>query len=239
MANLISPFVTLAVEDRIAWVSISNTSLNILSTEVLQAITAAVAKADEDPSVAVVALRGSGDRAFSAGADIHEHNPEAEDMHRGAMFDMIDQLIGGCGKPRIAAVRGLCFGGGVDTAFSCDIVVASEDARFAMPEIKLGVMDVVGARVLMSHITPARAIELATTGETIGVERAYQLGMVSQIFPSEGFDEAVREYVASISQHSISALTIGRRVLHGSQALDRAQAIQKLRHAVAHEIDGN
>src|SRR5919204_2085929 len=120
--------VTSRIEDRVCWITIDNPPLNVMTTKIFRDLEAALAQADAEPHVAVVVLQGAGDRAFSAGANIADHTREAEEEHHAALFDLMTRIASYEAKPRIAAVRGYCFGGGIEVAFGCDVVVACENA---------------------------------------------------------------------------------------------------------------
>lgn len=221
------------IEGRVCWITIDCPPLNIMSTKIFRDLESALKQADAEPHVAVVVLQGAGDRAFSSGANIGDHTPEAEEEHHAALFDLMARLAHKDAKPRIAAVQGYCYGGGIEVAFGCDIVVACENARFSMPEIGLGIFAGIGARMLMKHIVPARAFELAASGEKIDARRAYELGMVGRLLPQEGFANALADYVSTFANHSASALSIGRAMFQESAGLGEIEAIEFLRHELA------
>src|SRR5262249_18814089 len=155
--------------------------LNALSFDLLDALADAFDALDAEPACRAIVLTGEGDRAFAAGADIRELARQTsisllvED--RFAVWDR----IGAVRKPLIAAVRGFALGGGCELALTCDLIVASDDARFGQPEITIGVMPGAGGtQRLPRAIGKVRAMELVLTGRPITAPEAAAMGMVNR-----------------------------------------------------------
>lgn len=158
--------------------------LNALNSQVMSELAEALSLADQDPKVAVLVIAGSG-RAFAAGADISQMaNASPRDLmelNHLALWDRIRQVQ----KPLIAAVHGFCLGGGLELAMCADLIVASEDARFGQPEIKIGVMPGAGGTQMLTRLVGAqRAMEMVLTGRMVGAEEAYRMGLVARLVPS-------------------------------------------------------
>ena len=175
-------------------------SLNALSFEILDVLAEALETLDADPATRVVVIRGSGARAFAAGADIRELATQTyASLRDGRRFDAWDRLWA-IGLPMIAAVRGLALGGGCELAMSCDLIVAGEDASFGQPEIALGVMPGAGGTQRLTRaIGKARAMEMILTGRSIGAMEAFTLGLVTAVVPSDATLEAALELAARIA----------------------------------------
>ena len=142
--------------------------------------------ARDDASVRGVILTGSGDKAFAAGADIAEMSTstgvQAEESTRHAQA--VTELIENLGKPVIAAVNGFALGGGCELAMACTIRIASENAKFGQPEVKLGIMPGAGGTQRLPRlIGKGRALQLILTGEIINVQEAYRIGLVNEVVP--------------------------------------------------------
>jgi enoyl-CoA hydratase len=225
--------VTIERDGRIGWITIDNPPLNVLSTATLVGLREAVVELDTDPSIAVIAIRSVGDRAFSAGADVGDHKPGFEEDHHAAMFDLIATLRSVDAKPRICIVKGICYGGGIELSFSCDVVLARDDARFAMPEIKLGIVNIIGARAMMFHAAPAHALELALTGRIVDAEEAFRIGLISRKLRADEFEAAVTGYLNEMASRSSAALRVGRRLMLEGMDLSTGKAIEHLRAGVA------
>jgi enoyl-CoA hydratase len=159
---------------------------NALNTSTLEELRKAIDLADGDDTVRAVILTGAGEKAFAAGADINELallDSMAGREYAGSgqrLLDRIEQL----GKPVIAAVNGFALGGGCELAMACAFRIASENAVFGQPEVKLGIIPGYGGTQRLARlIGKGRALELLLTGETVPAEEALRLGLVNRVVP--------------------------------------------------------
>lgn len=159
-------------------------ALNALSLEVMREAVEATEALDRDPDVGCIVITGSGEKAFAAGADIKEMQPQSYmDMYLSDWFAAWDRL-GQLRTPTIAAVRGYALGGGCELAMLCDLVIASETAVFGQPEIRLGVIPGIGgSQRLTRAVGKAKAMDLCLTGRNMDAEEAERAGLVSRIVP--------------------------------------------------------
>ena len=161
--------------------------LNALNGPTLSDLDAAMAELKADAAVRAIVLTGAGEKGFVAGADINELaalSPVEGQQHarRGQeIFDRIEQL----GKPVIAAVNGFALGGGCELAMACTLRVAADTARFGQPEINLGLIPgYAGSQRLPRLVGRTVALELLLTGDMIGAQRAYEIGLVNRVVPA-------------------------------------------------------
>jgi len=156
---------------------------------------------DRDPSVGVIVLMG-GERAFAAGADLaemSEANPV--DLVLGRRFELWDR-IRKVSKPIIAAVNGYCLGGGNELAMNCDIIIASETAKFGQPEVNVGIMPGAGGtRRLTRVVGKYKAMEMILTGKPISAEEAYRVGLVNRVVPAESLIEEAKKTAVEIASN--------------------------------------
>ncbi len=176
------------IEDGVAVVTLNNPPLNLVTLELTRQLNALVQKLAADPEVRVMVLTGSGSKAFCAGSDIKEF-PKM--MKAGAVvptklateneaYSRIDDFP----KPTIAAVNGLAFGGGLEMAVCCDLIVAEEGNTVALPEIKLGVFPGSGGTIRVTRrIGEGRAKEMMFFGEPLPVQKALEWGLINRIAP--------------------------------------------------------
>jgi enoyl-CoA hydratase len=167
--------------------------LNALNQALMHEVADAMEAFDRDSAIRCIILTGS-DRAFAAGADVREFaDATPVDMVQSYRFQQWER-IRRIGKPLIAAVNGYAFGGGCELAMACDIIIASETARFGQPEIRLGLIPGAGGTQRLTRaIGKSRAMELILTGQSITAEEACARGLVSRVVPREIlFDEAKR-----------------------------------------------
>lgn len=170
--------------------------LNALNAQTLDELSAAVETAAADESTRVLILTGSGEKAFVAGADINElalQTPVGGRDHarKGQrLFDRIERL----GKPVIAAVNGFALGGGCELAMACTVRLAADTARFGQPEINLGLIPgYAGSQRLPRLVGRGRAQELLLTGDMIGAEEAWRIGLVNKVVPAAQLMEEARK----------------------------------------------
>jgi enoyl-CoA hydratase/carnithine racemase len=166
--------------------TIDNPPVNVLSRAVLEALSARLAEAEQDLEVRSVVLASAAEKAFAAGADIHEMaplDPAGARVH-GNRGQSLTRAIERLPLPVIAAVHGICLGGGCEVAMACDFIIASEDARFGQPEINLGVMPGWGGtRRLPRRIGLARARRWILTGAAVPASEAAAQGLVDRVVP--------------------------------------------------------
>lgn len=177
---------SVSIEDPIAVVTLNRPQvLNSLNQALMEELAGALEGFDQDPRVRCAVVWG-GPRAFAAGADVREMaGASAGDMVRSYRFQQWER-IRRVATPIVAAVSGFALGGGCELAMLCDIIVASETARFGQPEIRLGVMPGAGGTQRLTRaVGKSRAMEMILTGEPITAQEAHAAGLVSRVVPVE------------------------------------------------------
>ncbi|MHA3794262.1 enoyl-CoA hydratase-related protein [Sphingomonas sp. YL-JM2C] len=213
-------------EDGVGWIRLRRPPLNIISTRMADDVADAVARFDADPAVRIIVIASALDRAFAAGSDVGEHDLAHVHDHSRAIFRMVRSLAAVDGKPRIAAINGICSGGGNELAFACDMVIACEDTRLALPEIDIGVVSVLAALLMAHHVGQTKLLDLAFSGRWIDAAEAERIGLTVRTLPRAGFDADLREHLRTFTAKSGPALRIGRRLL--LSALGRADLDARL-----------
>lgn len=190
--------------------------LNALNLQMMGEIRDSLKELDMDKSVRVIIITGN-DKAFAAGADIKQMaDKTAVDMLTIDQFSTWDQ-IRKTKKPLIAAVSGFALGGGCELAMTCDMIIASESAKFGQPEIKIGVMPGAGGtQRLTKAIGKARAMELILTGGFLGAEEAYIHGLINKVVPNEMLMEAAKELALEIAKMSPIATQLAKEAVNRS-----------------------
>ncbi len=176
------------IKDGVAIVTLSNPPLNLVTLKTSRDLYDVFVGLSSNPDVRVVILTGSGDKAFCVGSDINEF-PEM--MDAGAVVPKKLKLendafaaIRACSKPTIAALNGLAYGGGLEMAICCDLLIAETGGKIALPEIKLGVFPGSGGTVrMLRRIGESRAKMMMFTGEPVAVETAHQWGLINEVVP--------------------------------------------------------
>lgn len=167
--------------------------------------------AEKDPDVGVVVLTGAGNKAFVAGGDIKEMRglgPLGARQHALAAKQAVDKIYH-LTKPVIAAINGFCLGGGLEYALACDIRLASENARFGLPEINLGIMPGSGGtQRLARYIGMGKAKEFMYTGEIFKAQQAFELGLVNNVYQQNMLLEETFILADKIAKKSMPALRL-------------------------------
>ena len=177
---------SVSIEDPIAVVTLNRPQvLNSLNQALMEELAGVLEGFDQDPRVRCAVVWG-GPRAFAAGADVREMaDASTGDMVRGYRFQQWER-IRRVATPTVAAVSGFALGGGCELAMLCDIIVASETARFGQPEIRLGLMPGAGGTQRLTRaVGKSRAMEMILTGEPITAQEAHAAGLVSRVVPVE------------------------------------------------------
>lgn len=184
--------------------------LNALNLQLMQDLKLALYELDNDHDVRCIIITGN-EKSFAAGADIKQmENANAIDMFNRDQFETWDQ-IRKTKKPVIAAVSGFCLGGGNELAMTCDMIVASETAKFGQPEIKIGIMPGAGGTQRLARaVGKALAMEMVLTGKFISADDALKAGLINKVIPEELYlDEAVK-LAKEIAQQSPIAIRLAK-----------------------------
>jgi enoyl-CoA hydratase/carnithine racemase len=176
-----------SVDDQIAVITIDYPPVNAFNAQTVHDLDIALDTALDDSAVKVIIITGAGHLAFVAGADINEIDQikdpdQAEGMLRAGhhLFAKIEQAR----KPVIAAINGVCLGGGLEMAMACHLRVAGDRARLGQPEINLGIIPGWGGTQRLPRIVgPSKATELLLTGDPVTAQEAYRLGLVNKVVP--------------------------------------------------------
>ena len=209
--------VDVEIDEGIAVVTMNRPeALNAFNSEQLDLLGAAFHALGHDRSVRVVILTGAGDRAFAAGADIKEMADltPAGGLAFGRQGQALTSAIERLPQPVIAAVNGYAFGGGCELAIACDLRLASENARFAQPEVSLGIPPGWGGTQRLPRlIGPGLAAEMIYTGRQVNAEEAHRIGLVNAVHPPDQLMPAAREMAARIARNSPGAVRAAKNLM--------------------------
>lgn len=202
------------IETNIALLTLNRPDrLNALNYALIDALMAALDRIETDPAVRAIILTGAGERAFSAGADIHEFSASVQHGRDAAVRDFVRRgqamtaRLEAFGKPVIAAVNGLAFGGGCEITEAVHLAVASDRATFAKPEIKLGMPPTFGGTQRLPRLVGRkRGLELLLTGDAFSAERALEIGLVNSVVPHDQLLPAARDLADRITRHTQDAV---------------------------------
>jgi enoyl-CoA hydratase len=198
-------------------------ALNALNRSVLEQITFVLREVRHDTSVRVLLVTGSGDRAFVAGADIAAMSKMStvEGLEFSRLGHRVMQTFEDLPIPVIAAVNGFALGGGLELAMACDLIIASDKARFGQPEINLGLIPGFGGTQRLPHrIGQAKARELIMTGDMIDAKTALELGLVNYIVAPDQLIAEMRKLAEKIASKSALALRQAKAALRASFTME-------------------
>jgi enoyl-CoA hydratase/3-hydroxyacyl-CoA dehydrogenase len=209
-------------EEKTLWITLNRPHrLNTFNLEMIEELSEAIDEADEDDDTRCIVIKGEGDRAFSAGADLimfSDITPESavEVSEKGQrLMDKIERSP----KPFIAAIHGFCLGGGLELALACDFRLASESAELGATEIKLGIIPGWGGTQRLSRLVgTAKAKEFIMLGDRVPSEEAVKIGLVHKTFPQAELIEESRSLARRLAEGPSVALKLAKRVINfGSQ----------------------
>lgn len=218
------------VQDRIAFITFNRPKvLNSFNTHMLNECIDALKRCRDDKEVRVVVFKGAGEKAFSAGADIAEiqdNGPFEQLVYNRLWIDMF-YMIENIRKPMIASVHGYAPGGGTELSLCCDMVIAAENAKFALAEIKIGVIPGAGATVRLPRwVGKAKAMEILMTGEFIPAQEAHRIGLINHVVPTDQLETFTREFADKVASMSPLALAAAKASINIGAEMDRDRGIE-------------
>jgi methylglutaconyl-CoA hydratase len=220
-----------SVENGIASITLNRPEKrNALNDELIAGIKDGLTRAAGDVNVKAVVISGAG-KDFCSGADLSALQKIAQasvaDNAQDArsLLDLFVQ-IRRIRIPVVAAVKGRALAGGCGLASACDLVLASESARFGYPEVKIGFVPAMVLAILRRNVSEKRAFELITRGEEIDAARAKEIGLINQVFADETFEEQVNEYLRRFSEVSGTAVALTKSLLYQVDGLAFLEALE-------------
>jgi cyclohexa-1,5-dienecarbonyl-CoA hydratase len=223
------------LDDRVARITFARPPLNVFNIEMMREISKALAECNQRELVAIVFDADQNCRAFSAGVAVEDHAQETIFQMLDA-FHSIFRSLELLAKPVIALVDGAALGGGCELVAACDIVIASDRARFGQPEIKLGVFPPVAAVLLPRVIGEKRARELILTGEIIDAVEAGRLGLCNHVVPSAHIEPKLLEVLSKLRELSGTSLSFARQSLDLGRGRSIEDALSEQENIYLHEL---
>lgn len=222
--------VTIEKEGNLAVITINRPkSLNALNSDTLKDLDKAIANIENDRNIYCVILTGAGEKSFVAGADIAEmkdlYSEAAEEF--GLLGNKVFRKLENLDKPVIAAISGFALGGGCELAMACDIRIASEKAKFAQPEVGLGITPGFGGTQRLPRIVGlSKAKELIYTCEMINAEEALRIGLVNKVVPLENLIEEAKKMASTICANAPIAVKLCKDAINRGMQVDIDKAIE-------------
>jgi enoyl-CoA hydratase/carnithine racemase len=221
------------VADGVATISLNRPETrNALSDELLSELTAAFEQARDDAAVRCVVLTSTHDRIFSAGANLGGFAAEVPIVHKHfatERFHRLFRLIGELGKPTICAANGHVLAGALGIALACDLIIASDEARFGTPEINVGLFPFMIMALIYRNVPRKKTNELLLLGDQISADEAQRIGLVNRVVPAGEFQSAVAEWAQKLAGKSPVMMKLGKDAMFRQQDMAFADALDFLR----------
>ena len=222
------------IEAGVARMTLSRPEHNLLNEAMLREIAGGITLAGERNDVKLIVL-DSACKVFCGGIDVGEYTSQRVfqmlDAFHAAFAGMLE-----VGKPVVCVVNGPAIGGGAELAAFGDLVIATPRARFAQPEISIGIFPPLAATILPYLVGPKIALELVLTGEPVTAERALELGMVNRLVPEPQLEQAVKDLVTRISGHSGPVLAMAKKAILGGMGLSLREGLKQSMNIFLHEL---
>lgn len=234
--------ITVELRPPAARIWLHNPPLNVIDLAMIEELTATLAEIEGRSDVSTLVLSGA-ENAFSVGVDVADHTPDKVTTMLAKFHALVRALVG-TKKVTIAAVQGLCLGGGAELAMVCDLVYTADNAGWAFPEINVGCYPPVAVTALAALVGQKHAADLVLTGRRIGGQEAENIGLANRAFPEVKLEVAVQETVRRLSALSPAVLAVAKKAIyawdsmHFDKGLARAEKIyldELMKTADAHE----
>ncbi|MCH8924725.1 MAG: enoyl-CoA hydratase/isomerase family protein [Proteobacteria bacterium] len=213
--------------------------LNVLDSRLTDALRRAVEGLAGEAELRAVVLTGAGSRAFIGGADIRELAALTPATARSFITGLhaLCAALQALPVPVIARIQGYCLGAGLEIAASCDLRAAAEDARFAMPEVRVGIPSVIEAALLPRLVGMGRAQELVLTGREVAAEEALSIGLVERVVPAAELDGAIEDWLEALLAAGPQALAAQKKLAQDWRELPLSQSIARSIDAFAQAFE--
>jgi enoyl-CoA hydratase len=223
------PVLVERLEDGVAMLTLHNPPLNLVTLGMTEQLLEALEELEAEDAVRAVVVTGAGDRAFCAGSDVKEFADvrdrvvEKKLARENEAFGRFESLS----KPIVAAIEGLAYGGGCEISMACDLRITGEGAKFALPEVRLGVMPGSGGLFRLPELVgPARAMQLMYLGEPIDAREAERLGLINEVVPDGEALPRALDVARSISRRPKEAVAAIKRGVRESLHSSREESVR-------------
>jgi cyclohexa-1,5-dienecarbonyl-CoA hydratase len=221
--------ISLEIEDAVARLTLRNPPLNVIDIPMMEELTQILARIESQSQVVAVVVSGEG-KAFSAGVDIAAHTPDKVEEMLTKFHTVIRTLVA-TRKVTVAAVHGLCLGGGAELAMVCDLVYTSDDAEWGFPEIKLGCFPPVACAALAALVGQKKAADLILTGRSVTGREGAEIGLATRSVPDNLLSSAIQASIGQLLRLSPAALSVAKKAsyawdsMHFDKGLARAEKV--------------
>ncbi|HKX05824.1 MAG TPA: enoyl-CoA hydratase/isomerase family protein [Methylomirabilota bacterium] len=230
------PVLQVDVADGVARVTLNRPEVrNALNEALLRELEASLRRLEDDPAARAVVLRGAGERAFCAGADLKQVADRGTTLHARESFGGLARILELMARMRtsiIAQVHGYALAGGCGLAAGADIVVSSDDAVFGLPEIKVGLLPLIVMAPILRAVGRKRGLLMILTGEPVPAREAYEMGLVSRVVPRPDLERVVGDLARTLAGYSPTALGLAKEAASMVPDLEYGAALRYLRELI-------
>jgi len=227
-------FIKLRIETGVARMTLDRPEHNLLNEAMLRELADGISFAGERSDVKLIVL-DSAHKVFCGGIDIGEYTSQRVfqmlDAFHAAFSGMLEAA-----KPVVCVVNGPAIGGGAELAAFGDLVIATPKARFAQPEISIGIFPPLASTILPFLVGPKTALELVLTGEAVTAERALELGLVNRLVPESKVEQTVNDLVSRITEHSGPVLAMAKKAILGGMGMSLRDGLKHSRNIFLNEL---
>ncbi len=227
-------FIRYRIEEAVAHLTLHHPEHNLLNEQLLRELADGIDMIAENRAVKLIVMTAAG-KIFSAGVDIGEYTGERA-------FSMLDAFQAACiamveaPQPVLVVVDGAAIGGGAELVAYGDLVVATPRARFALPEITIGMFPPLASTMFPHIVGPKRALELVLTGDAISAERARDLGLVNRLVPEAQLEAAISDFTGKITAQSGAVLGMAKKAVIGGMGLSLRDALRNSMNIFLNEL---
>jgi enoyl-CoA hydratase/carnithine racemase len=216
------------VENKIATLTINRESKrNSISSEVTALCHQYLDEAEKDENVRVICITGSGNKAFCSGADLGGAMA-TDGLDSFQNYANLLKRIAGYSKPTVARVNGYCLAGGTGFMLACDIVVATDKAKFGTPEVNVGLFPLMIGALIFRNVLKKKAMEMCLLGEKLTAQQALEMGLVTRVVPFEQLDEEVNGILKTLAGKSPIGMKIGKEAFYKTADMPFEEALDHL-----------
>lgn len=230
------------VEEGVAYFTINREKQrNAISVEALNLFLEYLDEAEKDESVRVLCITGAGDRAFCSGADLGGGmgNSGRDGMEAFKNYARLLKRLSGFPKPTVARVNGSCVAGGTGFMLACDVVIATDTAKFGTPEVNVGLFPMMIGALIFRNVLRKKAMEMVLLGERLSARQAQEMGMITRAVPPENLDQEVNKVLKTLAKKSPIGMKIGKEAFYAMGDMPFEEALdflgQKLAEVAATE----
>lgn len=227
-------FIKFKSEDALARITLNRPPLNWLNIEVMEEINGVLELLAEEEALKLLVFDAEG-KAFSVGVDVEDHMDGKAAKMIDVFHGMFKRLFN-LAVPTLALVNGAALGGGCELAVYCDMVIASEKAKFGQPEIQLGVFPPIAALAFPKIIGIKKTFELLLSGENISASEALKIGMINKVVPVDDFEEVSEAFISRILKHSSVAIRLTRKAVLSGLDKDAEAGLKSIEHIYMDEL---